>query len=123
MSSQVAYDVDPVFQCWNWTGKLDRDGYPVVWRGRKPSRAHRVVYELECGAVPEGKALDHMCRNRMCVAPHHLEPVDQSENELRKAWRYRARRTTCSKGHSMATAMMTEWGGLVCRQCNEEAKR
>lgn len=121
-SSQIVYTVDPVFACWEWTGKLDRDGYPIVWRGKLPDRAHRYVYECERGAIPEGMALDHMCRNRKCVAPHHLEPVTRSENERRKSWRYRAKRVSCPVGHPMALhGVVTPNGGKVCRECNREA--
>ena len=124
MSSQIAYDTSSPFGCWTWTGKVDRDGYPVVWRGRSASKGHRVVYEREVGPIAPGLALDHLCRNRACVAPHHLEPVDQSENERRKSWRYRARRTTCKAGHELAsTKVVTPNGGVVCRWCNDEARR
>lgn len=114
---------DPVFGCWPWLGSLDKGGYPIVWRSGRPARAHRVVYELELGAVPEGKVLDHTCRNRACVAPHHLEPVTQTENECRKSWSYRARIARCKNGHALAElAVITPHGGRVCRQCNQEAK-
>lgn len=111
------------FGCWLWMSKLDRDGYGISWRGRIATRAHIAVYRELAGAVPEGKVLDHLCRNRRCVAPHHLEPVDQAENERRKSWRYRAKRTHCPKGHELAIAgVVTPSGGRVCRTCNREAQ-
>ena len=109
---------DPVFGCELWTGPRDRDGY-----GRDGRRlAHIAAYEREYGAIPDDHVLDHLCRRRHCVALHHLEPVKQSENELRKSWGRRARRTHCPRGHELATnAVVTPEGGRVCRACNREA--
>ncbi len=122
--SQVSYERDPTWGCHIWTGKLDyRTGYPIVWRSNKPSPAHRYVYELEVGPIPDGMDLDHACRNRACVAPHHLEPVTKHENQLRKSWRYRAKRKACKAGHDMAiNGVVTSEGGRVCRQCNRDAE-
>lgn len=115
--------VDPVFGCWLWTGRTDRrDGGALVWRGKHPYAAYRVVFEAEVGDIGAELVLDHLCRRRMCVAPHHLEPVTKDENEKRKMWRYRAKRTTCPRGHALATsAIVTPEGGRVCRECNHEA--
>lgn len=116
-------ELDATFGCWLWRGKLDKSGaYGLVWRGKRPSSAHRVVYEAEVGSIEAGLVLDHLCRRPLCVAPHHLEPVTPHENEMRKSWRYRAKRATCPKGHDMKlNAVVTEQGGRVCRQCNREA--
>jgi len=107
-----------VFGCELATGRLDKDGY--AYHGS--SRAHIVAYERIHGAVPEGLVLDHLCRRRNCAAVHHLEAVDQSENEKRKLWRYRARRGACPQGHPLATnGVVTPEGGRVCRTCNRIA--
>lgn len=109
---------DPVFGCVLWDGPKDKDGYG--FHGR--SRAHIVAYEAEFGPVPEGFELDHLCRRRNCIALHHLEPVTKAENQKRKSWRYRAKRTHCFKGHDMkANRIITNEGGVVCRQCNRDA--
>ena len=109
---------DPMFGCWLWTGKLAPDGYGLVWRGKRPSYAHRVVYEAEVGPVPDGQVLDHACRRRHCVNPIHLEPVTEPVNQQRKAWRMRVRRATCARGHDLKLhAVVTPEGGRVCRQC------
>ena len=112
-------EVDLVFGCWLWVGRKDtRDGRPLVWEGRRPMGAHRVVYEAEVGLVPAGLELDHLCRRPTCVCPVHLEPVTRQENEFRKAWRYRVRRLSCRHGHPMALyAMVTPEGGRLCRAC------
>lgn len=108
---------DPIFGCELWTGKLDRDGYG--YHGR--SRAHIVAWVARNGAVPSGLELDHLCRRRACVALHHLEAVTRSENELRKSWRYRARRKVCPAGHELErNRIKTPEDGIVCRQCNRD---
>lgn len=123
MSSQYSWTVDPIFACWLWTGRTDkRDGRAIIWRGKSPVSAQRAVYEDNVGPIPDGKELDHMCRRPACVAPHHAEPVTREENEKRKSWKYRARRTTCPKGHDLKlNAATTPEGGRVCRQCNRDA--
>lgn len=124
MNVAVDTTLDEAFGCWLWTGKLDKDGYGQVWRGRRPSYAHRVVYEQEVGPIADGLVLDHACRRRNCVAPHHLEPITQAQNEVRKSWRHRAIRSTCKAGHNLATnRIVTPEGGVVCRTCNHEARR
>lgn len=81
------YEVDPVTGCWNWTGFVNDEGYgqlSVKCTGRITTRkAHAIVYESKNGAVPNGKKLDHLCRNRRCVNPDHLEVVSNAENVRR----------------------------------------
>ena len=73
----------PMSGCWHWLGWESGNGYgKVSWQGRD-SMAHRVVYEIAIGAIPEGYLLDHLCRIRCCCNPDHLEPVTPLENTLR----------------------------------------
>ncbi len=110
---------DPIFSCRLWTGKLDRDGYG--FHGR--TRAHIRAWVDANGPIAEGLEVEHMCRRRHCIALHHLELVTRSENEKRKSWRYRAKRKTCPRGHDLtANRAVTPEGGIVCRECNREAK-
>lgn len=74
------YEVDERTGCWNWTGTMRSNGYGAYRRGREQKAAHKVIYELRNGPVPAGYDLDHLCRNRACVNPAHLEPVSRSEN-------------------------------------------
>jgi hypothetical protein len=78
-----------------------------------------VAYELLVGPVPADRALDHLCRRRNCCRPEHLEPVTHSENEKRKAWRYRRRLKLCSKAHDPRRhGRLTPEGGRICRLCS-----
>jgi hypothetical protein len=72
----------PLFGCWEWTGYRDRGGYSVFW-DRKTVVGHKWAWEHVNGLTPAGNELDHLCRNRGCVNPLHLEPVTRSENILR----------------------------------------
>lgn len=110
--------LDPIFGCWLWTGRLDRDGYGVIYNRTGPSQAHRAVYLELVGPIGEGLRLDHECRRRRCVRPEHLEPVTESINQGRRTWRARVRRSQCRNGHDLAiNAMVTPEGGRLCRVC------
>lgn len=80
--------------CWNWTGVLDRDGYAQYHRNRKAKIAHRISYEWHKGKIPFGLTIDHLCKNKCCVNPEHLEAVSIQENGRRhnaegyKRWWY-----------------------------------
>jgi hypothetical protein len=71
--------------CWIWDGLLNTNGYGSFFAGtgRVPVLAHRHVYELYRGPIPEGLILDHTCRTPACVNPDHLEPVTYAVNNRR----------------------------------------
>ncbi len=98
-------DVRGPGECWPWLGTLTSSGYGFILPNGSDSglRAHRVVYELFIGPIPEGHDLDHLCHNRdlncaggvtclhrRCCNPAHVEPVTRSENVARGAARRRA---------------------------------
>lgn len=89
----------------------------------KKRGVHRVVYELEYGPIPEGRELDHLCRNRACVNPKHLEIVSHRENCLRGVApaAQNARKTHCKYGHPLSggNLHMRKDGGRMCLACQE----
>ena len=86
---EMMYRVDPQTGCWLWQRSTDQLGYGRFRRPGHHHYAHRMMWELRNGPVPDGLELDHLCRVRRCVNPKHLEPVTHSENMRRG---YAARR-------------------------------
>lgn len=84
--------------CWEWIGARGGHGYGNFGVGGRTVRPHRYVYELLVGPIPAGFELDHLCRNRLCVRPDHLEPVTRRENTLRGD---SGHKTHCINGHAM----------------------
>ena len=78
--------------CWLWTGAVSAGGYGRIGEASssRTLQAHRVAYELFVGRIPEGLHIDHLCSERRCVRPDHLEAVTQAENNLR-SWQRRRR--------------------------------
>jgi len=70
-------------ECWEWQGSTNKNGYGITGLSGKNVLAHRAVYLEMVGPIPEGMQLDHLCANRICVNPNHLEPVTSHENQVR----------------------------------------
>lgn len=128
--------------CWLWTGARNPTarwaGYGVAWWKGANRLAHRLIYELLVGPVPEGLVLDHLCRVPICVNPEHLEPVTQEENRRRSAamggalWdgtvhgnaAVKAAAAACAKGHPWGpNPVRDKRGHRVCRECRRDNQR
>jgi len=109
--------------CWRWTGQRNLfTGYGMAGR----EYAHRFMYTHMVGEIPAGLTIDHLCRNRACVNPSHMEVVSLVENILRSEnpMARNARKTHCIRGHeftadnTIAVATSTKRGvGRKCRTC------
>jgi hypothetical protein len=123
--------------CWPWhepaVNKVNGYGYLHIGRENGVHRralAHRFAYEMIVGPIPDGLHIDHLCRNRACVNPAHMEPVTQRENTLRgiAVSATNARKTHCSAGHEFTsenTRTRSDNGGRRCRTCarNQSSSR
>jgi hypothetical protein len=107
--------------CWEWTAHLNYKGYGKVSLHGACKSVHRVMYQLLVGPIPDGLDLDHLCRNRACGNPDHLEPVPKRTNILRGQGlaAKNARKTHCKHGHEFTTenTRITPIGHRECRTC------
>ena len=109
--------------CWEWQGAIDkRDGYGYFTL-RKLEYAHRSSYKLFKGEIETGKQIDHLCRNRPCVNPDHLEVVTPRQNTLRSPITIASinrRKTHCRREHEytpLNTKIIKSTGERRCRIC------
>jgi hypothetical protein len=113
--------------CWKWLGKPDRDGYGEFHSNYlKTKRAHRIAYELLCEPIPQGLVIDHLCLNRKCVNPTHMEIVTNKQNVLRGTGftAQNAKKTHCLKGHDLSkTGRIYARNMRQCMVCNADRAR
>jgi hypothetical protein len=80
------YQVDEQSGCWNWVAADIGNGYGVFWHDGKNILAHRFSYMVNVGELDSSLEIDHLCRNKKCVNPEHLEQVTRSENQKRRPY-------------------------------------
>lgn len=128
--------------CLIWTGTANpKNGYGQISDGGKVLYTHRVAYQLVKGKIPDGLVIDHACHNRdpechggncihhLCINPHHLEAVTQSENRIRSPHTKTSanqQRTHCKAGHEFSpenTRTVSTTGVRVCIACHRRRQR
>ena len=108
--------------CWEHPS-TDSHGYARAYVGRRAVRPYRLAYEVLIGPIPTGLEPDHLCRNRACYNPWHLEWVTHQEN-CRRAGTLRPLKDRCPSGHFMSPENTYTWRGEHrCVQCNRKASR
>lgn len=113
--------------CVFWTASTDKKGYGMFRVNGRMVRAHRWAYEYFRRPIPDGLELDHLCRNRNCVNPAHLEPVTHRENVLRgnAGGTFNLAKTHCPQGHEYGddNLYVTPNGYRECRTCKADRQR
>jgi hypothetical protein len=117
-------DVRSTMECWIWQAARDKDGYGKFFVQGKVCRAPRYSYELTRGPISEGLTVHHLCNNRLCVNPIHLETVRHRTNILLgngKAAK-QTRTLTCFRGHPLYgdNLYLYPRGFRGCRTCRKE---
>ena len=123
----ASYTPEPNTGCWLWLGTIQR-GYGHIHFAGKKRRAHRVSYELARGPIPDGLVLDHLCCEKSCVNPDHLEATTDAVNIQRApnhSSKQLAARTHCKHGHAFTpenTCVKSD-GARSCITCRRAQQK
>lgn len=138
-NGQVPDSCPALGACWIWNGATSRTGYGYWAVKRVKKLIHRLTYVDSKGEIPAGLEIDHLCKNRGCCNPHHLEAVTHKENLARSYLSFKERgargntvrkqrcaaRTHCRNGHEFTTTntYITKEGHRECRKCRAISQR
>ena len=120
---------EPNTGCWLWSGSFFPEGYALLSVDTRPVGAHRISFQIAGGELIHGMHLDHLCRNRWCVNPDHLEQVSPRENTRRghSPSAILSVSGVCSKGHPLSGANVRVWTRKstgrqhrLCKSCHRE---
>jgi len=121
--------IDRQQTCWLWLGRKNHAGYGLFDVGATTERAHRMAVRIFSGKnLPANRVVDHLCGNRSCVNPGHLEVVSQATNNMRATTsitRLNKLKTKCSRGHDLAGNNLYIVGGKrrMCRKCKNTSSK
>lgn len=110
--------------CWEWKGPITWNGYGIFVYGQdhvpKGTTAHRAVYQELVGKIPESMQLDHLCKNKLCVNPSHMEVVTARENLMRGETKAaeNVSKTHCPKGHEYRLNQSPHYLRVNERRCH-----
>ena len=107
-----------VADCWEWTACRCKQGYGRIGLNGKVVKAHRAIYEILVGPIPKGLVIDHLCRNRSCMNPSHMEPVTAAEN-YRRGKKGILATGLCKKGHPLVRGSSQS----ICQICHKERNK
>lgn len=112
---------EPMSGCWLWIGARNQDGYGT-FSTKEYDSAHRFSYEYHKTKIKDGYEIDHLCKNRACVNPDHLDMVTHAENIKRASYKKNHRnkvKTHCKRGHEFSgeNYYIENWRGIFMRKC------